>query len=452
MKPLSSVNNHFSRCIRLSALLLAAAPGFAVPGFAAPPPVTLEALLAEAIRVNPQLAAARSSAEAAQQMEHIEGALPDPEFVFQYMVTPAETRAGPIRYRFELEQMVPFWGIRGFRREAARKEAKAIRLDSVERELDVLSELAVAFHDWDYAEAALRINFKNRDLLNQLRELAEQLYAAGQVPQSDTLKAVVEIARADVADAGFRRMSETAQAEISAILNRPLAVSLGQPLTADMNYPVPDLDSLAARALVRRPDLLAAEAMTEAEQARLDLARREYWPDLKLGAMYAPVKGGTNPTFMADGDDDFAIKAGINIPLQIGRRRAAVAGSTARLEARRHEREALKVQLIHKIHERHERVRETEAVLDLYRSRIRPAAELELESAREGYVTGRLGFIGLLDSQRSYIGVLFEEAAARRDHRQELARLFRTAGLLPTGQEPAGSGEPPSARLERNLP
>ena len=73
---------------------------------------------------------------------------------------------------------------------------------------------------------------------------------------------------------------------------------------------------LVEQALGARPELAAAGARVAAEEARVDLAWREYFPDVT-------VTGSYNRLWQAKDLQPF-VGVQLNIPLQLGSRRAAV--------------------------------------------------------------------------------------------------------------------------------
>jgi len=404
----------------------------------------LDNLICEARRANPDLQAAKVRYLEALGNAPQENSLPDPRFMMQYMILPSETRAGPQRYRFELEQEIPVWGLRQLRESAAQHEAESVHANASSFGFDLINETRSNFFDWHYFEQALKINRTNRDLMTALQKVAEELYRTGQVPQSDPLKARVELARINVSEAAFLRMREVAVSRLRALLGRNGAEPLGWPVLPDGPDSLIPLAALQEMSLRQRPELKGAEERILAATIRRKIAEKSYWPDLVLGVMFAPTKGGTNPGFAEDGMDDLAIKAGINIPLQIERRRASIEQAGASMAAAGYELDGIRNRIRLEVQEAYQRLSETTAVRALYKNEIIPAAELELQAARQAYTNTRISFVSLLDSERSYIAVLLEEADAARSHWQAAAALERAIGNEPKNSCPsdaANSGD-----------
>ncbi len=390
--------------------------------------ITLESLVSEIRRANPDLQAAKARYLEALGDAPQESSLSDPRFMMQYMILPNETRAGPQRFRFELEQELPVWGLRQLRESAAQHEAESVRANTSSFSIDLVSEAKSNFFDWYYFEQALKINRTNRELMAAIQKVAGELYRAGQVPQSDPLKARVELARINVSEAAFLRMREVAVARIRTLLGRNETEPLGWPVLPEISDSLISLAALQEMAFRQRPELKGVEERILAAAMRREIAEKSYWPDLVLGVMYAPTKGGTNPGFTEDGMDDLAIKAGINIPLQIARRRASIGQVAASMAAAEYERDGIRNRIRFEVQEAYERLSETTAVRALYQGEIIPAAELELQAARQAYTNTRINLVSLLDSERSYIAILLENADAIRSYWQAVVALERALG------------------------
>jgi outer membrane protein TolC len=78
----------------------------------------------------------------------------------------------------------------------------------------------------------------------------------------------------------------------------------------------------------------------------------------------------------------------------------------------------------------------------LYRASQVPLARQALKAAEVAYSNGKVDFMAYIEAQRALLRYQIEEAAARRDLREAVARLEQTVGTsLPT--RPAGSGTAP---------
>lgn len=392
-------------------------------------PVTLSLLIDEARRANPDLRAAYERYQAALQIPEQARTLEDPTLSFSYSPQPTQTRSGPIDYRIGIRQMIPFYGVLDLREEAAARMAKSENSRAEMTDLDLIREVKLVFFDWLYARRALEINSTNRTLLVQFKRIAEQRYRAGLVPQSDPLKAAVALAKIDALDATYLRMDEVAKALLNTLLNREPGAPLGLPEHSGQSPDGLEARALAQAALKHRPEIAGAGERLAAKDARLNLAHKDYWPSLTVGADYAIVDGGTNAAFPKDGDDVVSATVGINVPIQLGRRSSAVSEAAHERAAAEAELQGVRNRVLFEVHDRYLRVHEAAEILRLYQNNIVPASKLELEATRKAYENARVDFLNLLDSERSYEEILLQEAAAYRNMKQQIANLERAIGV-----------------------
>jgi outer membrane protein, heavy metal efflux system len=144
----------------------------------------------------------------------------------------------------------------------------------------------------------------------------------------------------------------------------------------------------------------------------------------------------------------------MNLPVRLARRQGAVAEALARLAQRRAELARQMDQAIFQVQEAYAQVRESEQNVRLYRDKVVPAARLQVKTAEQEYMTGKIPFVTLIEAQRNVIGLQdrFYEFVA--DYFRRLATLERAvggplsapAGIVPDALPgPAGCSAVPQA-------
>src|SRR3989304_3920584 len=109
---------------------------------------------------------------------------------------------------------------------------------------------------------------------------------AGATPEFDMLQADVAVAGAWQGLVRAQTAAQSAQAELNALLNLPLATSL-EPTDTLEPRPVPGtLEAAIARAMRARPELIELRARMDAARAAIDLAASGARPNVVLGAYY----------------------------------------------------------------------------------------------------------------------------------------------------------------------
>ena len=163
-----------------------------------PPPVTsLQSLMDQLEKNNPEIRAARFRFEAATKRPSQVRALPEPKLTLANVGVGhpfSRLNVSEFAYRgIGLAQEIPFPGKMGLAAEEARREADSERQNYRSIVLDKASQLKTAYYDWYFATKSIEIMTKNRDLLDRLEQIARARYAVGKGIQPDVLKAQVEV-------------------------------------------------------------------------------------------------------------------------------------------------------------------------------------------------------------------------------------------------------------------
>lgn len=385
-----------------------------------------------AVRDNPELIAMRAGAQAAASRPAQARALPDPRFTFGWMGEHIETARGPQTLSYGLSQEIPFFGKRGLMGEMAEREAGVSAERVRATELALAAEVRRLGTETIYLDEALATQSEDRRILHEIGEIASTRYATGQSRLEDVARIEVELAENEQELLALRREREVAAAELNRLLGREIATPL--PPLSGAPDPEPSLiaatDSLVATGGAR-PELRAAEEAIARSDAAARLARRNYFPDFMVGAQYLIVDEDMSPSPEA-GTDAWMLELGVNVPIWFGKLGAGVR------EARHMQVESRAALAAEQNRVRSEiaiaaaQVRRLREVVAVIRDRLLPQAELALGSARSSYRSGWIGFLDLLDTERSLIRARLAAARARADLARAAAELARaTAQPLP---------------------
>ena len=167
----------------------------------------------------------------------------------------------------------------------------------------------------------------------------------------------------------------------------------------------------------------------------MELAKKNYWPDLNVMVDYFDIGSGST-THPEDGRNAWMASVGINIPLWRGKLRAAEAEAAIRLKASQDLRQDLHNNTSARIHELFTEVKMYEEQALLYEHSLIPQAEQALRSAEVAYIAGKTDFLSILDGERMLIQLKTAFAKLTADRGKSLARLERVVGneILEEGQ------------------
>jgi outer membrane protein TolC len=385
--------------------------------------LSADALIEAVLSRNPSLAEMTAAAQAAAERYPQAVALDDP--VLTAWMAPATIDARPLNFaqRVELSQKFPWPGKRQLRGEQALAEAAAAGRDVDDMRLQLAESARAAFADYYLVGRALEVNAEALKLLTDFRQQAKERYEKTPgANKQDVDQADVEIGRQNERQLLLERMRETAVARINTLMHLPPDAPLPPPAEPPPAGPTPDAAALRAAALARRPDLKALADRLAADQAALDLARKEYCPDVEAMAAY--------DSFWQGKDEERSLRPQIgvrlNLPLQRERRRAAVAEAEAKLAQRRAALDRQTDQVGYEVQQAAAQVRESERTVALYKDKILPAADKNKDAALDAYRAGRIPFLSLIEAERNLVelkGRYYEAVSVWFSRRATLERV-----------------------------
>jgi len=394
--------------------------------------LSVDALVAEVEQRNPSLQAATAAWRAAAQRYPQAISLDDP--MFEFMIAPAAVE-GDEGYILQLSQEIPWCGKREFRGAVAAAEAEMRQGEIGETRLRLAEAARRAFFDYYQAARILEVNAKTIALMKEFRDIARGRYEVNQATEQDVLQAELELAELQNRRADAVRDRQVTAARINTLLHREPTCPLPPP-PEELSLPdsFPPGEVLQDMAVEARPDLFAQGAQIRAEEARLGLACKEYYPDLTLIARYDGM--------MMEEEMRPMVGVAMNIPIRQDRRRAAVCEATWRIQQQRAEYLRRVDEVRFEVQAARERLTQGGKIVRFFTERILPTAEESLESARSNYETGRIDFLRLLDAERQYYSQRERYYQAIADYFRRLAELERAVGAaLPLASAPSAKQE-----------
>ena len=393
----------------------------------------LQAYLEQALEQNPQARQAFAQYQAALAKLPQAAALPDPTLaVTQYVRTP-ETRVGPQTTMLSVSQKIPFFGKRGDREGVASKEAEMHRHRYEAVRDEIIRQVKQAYYQLAYVDQVTIITGDDLSLLEQYETLAQARYQQGVGLQQSVVKLQAEITRVQTKLVELRSHRGQLASNLNTLLDQPPATSVSAVLIP--NPPPVSLDYTALERAARdnRPEVQEAFLGIERDEKRYQLARRNRWPDVTLGATFANVlarrdlAGVLNPPSQ-NGKNIYGVSASVNLPIWKDKYDAAIVEATeAETASREGYRNAVN-SAEGQIHSIGFRLESLEDQIRLFTGTLIPQAEQALRTTEAAYSTGTLGVLDLLDSERMLIQVRLGLAQYRSDLLQAMADMERAIG------------------------
>lgn len=392
-----------------------AACTLALVALSAPAPaqdqLRLRELYETARSANPGVAAARARAEAARARVSSARLPADPELELAFMNRELPGLApmpGVGMTQLTLMQMLPVAGQLGLKGGIARSQATAAAELAGEAEWEVRSAVAMAFYDFYAADRQVAVTRETLRLLEDIRQTAESMYRVGEGRQADVLRAQVQVAREAEDTLRMTAMRDVMAARLEALLGGPRA-AVGadgnafpgrNPVLPRFPPQIPALDSLQRRALAGRRMLKAGEAEVSAGATSLRLAKREIWPDLRIGVAYAqgPSLAGMDEATTTQRMGSLML--GASVPIFARGRQMAMRREAAAMEQMAvQELAAMRADTRARVAAAHADLVRSRRLQQLYRGTVLPQAAATVQSALSAYRVGTVDFMTLLDGQ-----------------------------------------------------
>jgi outer membrane protein, heavy metal efflux system len=387
--------------------------------------------LAEALRMaeaaNPMLRAARASAIAASARIAPAGALPDPELQFglmNRMVSDFGSTMDPMTMnQVQLMQMLPWPGKLGNARRAAARMAGAAQADALDQALMLAAQVRMAYYEVANADRSLEVMRRTQGLLRDFLQISTTMYAVGTAIQQDVLRAQVEVARMGEDITRMEQERVAMAARLNALLGREATTPVPAVELPEPGAELPPADSLIVSALERRPALVAGTERVAAAAATLAGARRELFPDLRVGVAYQ-----SRPAY----DDMISLMVGISLPIFAGRRQLPMRRQMAAMrDMAAAELLSVRNETIARVVEMRARAERDRNLTRLYRSSILPQARGAVQAALASYRVGRVSFMQLVDNQMIVNQYEIETIRLLADYQQALGELTALTGGQP---------------------
>jgi outer membrane protein, heavy metal efflux system len=413
-------------------LALTASAAFAQPYSTNGDP-RLAGLIAEALEKQPALEASLAKYRSALQRIPQATALPEPVLEFNPGPRMAETRVGPQMLMMSLSQEFPWFGKLAEKGKVAAKEAEMERQTRETLQAEIVRQVKLAYFDLAYLDRAIAITRGDHDLLGHFETLAQAQYSQGIGLQQEVLKLQAELTRDENRLDELRLRRVDAEAGLNTLLDRPPETSIPTVELRLLAADAANLDALYDRGRRNRPELKAAFLDIEKNEKRIDVARKDYWPDITLSANYIAVGQRMDPAgIMApppdNGKDIYNFTVGIKLPIRRRKYNAEVLEATEDFVASREGYRSALNTVEASIRSAAFRLKTLREQISLFERVLVPQANQALQSAQSAYSTGSVRVLELLDSERTLLEVSLSLAQFQSDYMKALAEMERATG------------------------
>ncbi len=366
---------------------------------------------------SPALRAQQSISQAAKAGVEQAGVLPNPQVSFE-----TENVMGNRPYEsfdsaettYGISQLVEMPGKRSGRVKVAKGESLRSVYETQAAKLDLAQNVKIAFAEAIAARDAVRIREEEKALAQAVYDSVTAKVEAGKEPPIQSTKVHVALSNADIAVARARRAAESRMQTLSALIG---GYTPGFTLnTAGNDIAKPEDFAVYKDRLLQTPDYLAAKAEVARADAATRLERAKAVPDPTVNF---GVRDFNNT-------DSQAFVASVSFPIPVfNRNRGAIAQTDHLLHAAR-------------MDEQQGVLKREAALTDAYndfatayqtslvlQKEVLPGAEEAFRIARESYEVGKLGYLEVLDAQRTLFAAQQEYNNVQLDYYRAKATVER---------------------------
>jgi outer membrane protein TolC len=388
----------------------------------------LNGLLDYARENNPELAATRYEADAAQQRSDSAGSLPDPVLRTELMDITNQGSTGarllPSQVggtRYLLMQSIPWYGTRDLQREVADAQALQANGQVAVSWSELAARIKQTYAMRYYTVFSEQLVQQTLDLLDGMEQIAQTRYANGLGQQQEVIRVQIEKTMLRGELIALQNEAHHIHARLNALLSRQVNAPLAEPAQLRTVPATAMLDeaALLERMQAQNPQLRIAEANILSSEKNRDLTRANRYPGFTLGVAPTQTGGAVN---------SWDLMVELNIPLQQSSRRSQERESEAMLSASTARKHAVLNQMQSELSESLSALESARRTETLIATRLLPQADLTYRSALAGYETGKVDFAMLIEAQKQILKARQQHLQAQTDMQLRLADIEKLLG------------------------
>ena len=363
-------------------------------------PQSLSLLIEEGLANNKELQSLEAKVESLKEEISFAGSLDDPRLGIGVINLPTDTfsfdQEAMTQKKIFIAQKVPWFGKLSLREQGQALMASRQQAILDAKRLELSRKIATTYYEMGFIETSLEINGRLTEMVNGIIKIAETRYATGKGLQQDVLQAQVELSKLLDEKITLKKKRRTLEDRINELLNRESFIQVEPP--KDMSEPklTLDVEALKARSLKKNPWLRVRQFEVDRAAVDINLARKDYWPDMDFIVAY----GQRDEDFTGrDLPDLFSASVVVNIPLwQKTRQDKSLGAKRKSYEAATKSYENLAKSLPYRIDALATDIRDTQENYRLFSDALLLQAEQWARSSLSAYVVDKVEFNTMINA------------------------------------------------------
>jgi outer membrane protein, heavy metal efflux system len=414
------------------AVLLASGQAGATEG-----PLYLQDLIDEAMKNSPDILAAEARTQAAQYRVPQAKSLPDPMFMFGYQnegfqkITMGEEIGS--QGMFSLSQMFYFPGKRALKGEMATRDAESVAELHRLAKLRTVARIKELYYELFLSYKVIDVLRDKSALFSRVEDAALARYTSGMGSQQEAVMAQTEKYMLLEKEEMQKQKIQTLEAMLNSVAGRNVSTPLGRPAELPNTPFTHSLDELLQMVKAISPEVKSKEKMVQGAEAKVEMAKKEYYPDFTLTGGYFPRTGGLL--------DMWSVTATVNLPIYYtSKQRQAVFEAQASLAETKRELLATEYMAAAYVRENFSMFRTAERLMKLYKEGLLPKANQDVELALAGYMTGKTEALTAITRVKNLLDTDLLHWTQATEKEKAIARLEMVTGSMKAAAE--GSTSP----------
>jgi cobalt-zinc-cadmium efflux system outer membrane protein len=387
-----------------------------------------------AVSENPGLAEMQARFRAMSEIPSQMGTLPDPVLSFGAINFPTDSfdrdQEPMTQLQVGISQAFPFPGKLNLREEAAEFDAQAAFYTADEMRLMLIANVQQKWWQIFYLDRAIDTIRSNQVLLKQFIDVAKTKYETGKGLQQDVLLAQLEQSKLIDKNIQIQALRSNQAILLNTMMNLRANAEVSLPRTVNKSLPtILNEHRLYQLAAIHRPIIKQREQTVAASESRLDLAKRNEYPDFNVAVNYGN-RSGNNPMPMSGSRSDFvSVMVGIKVPLYSGRKQSkAIRQKSSELEKNHYAVLDEKGRVSAEISTAVIDYRRAGEQMSLFGSGIVPQARQTVQSMLAGYQVSKVDFLNLVRSQITLLNYELQYWKSLSEAKQALAKIQAAVG------------------------
>lgn len=381
---------------------------------------SLDSIVALAVERSPVLAGAEGFVRQSHGQQIAAGAYPNPSLsgaAGPGAIRDPSTGVRIIERTVTIEQPLEWTGKRQARQEAANAGAAGASAAMNETRLTLIADVKVAFYHLLFAQRDAEMTAQNVTTVEEVLRAVKARVAAGEATSFDSMKANVEVQKAQKEVARAQNVLLVARTRLNTLTAGGLGAQFSIQGDFQSSKPTLDLDRLTAKALEQHPTLQRLAKLAEQAGHTVQYERASRVPNVSVQGSYHREAG------------DESLTAGLSVPIPLWYRRQGEIETALGMQYRADaDRRRAQQELEQAITQHVQEVRTAQDQLQVFETGLLKQAEQTLSIARTSFRQGAASLLDVLDAQRVYRQTVLEYAQVRADLSIALVRLERAVG------------------------